>query len=63
MTSVVFPVYLLARMLVSRGWALFAAAASAAIPALTYSTLIIEEPYAYPVARRSSSSSSARSPS
>ena len=50
MTSVVFPVYLLARMLVSRGWALFAAAASAAIPALTYSTLIIEEPYAYPVA-------------
>ena len=50
MTSVVFPVYLLARMLVSRGWALFAAAGSAAIPALTYSTLIIEEPYAYPVA-------------
>jgi hypothetical protein len=50
MTSVVFPVYALARMLVSRGWALFAAAASAAIPAFTYASLILQEPFAYPLA-------------
>ncbi|HSL63021.1 MAG TPA: hypothetical protein VK874_00050 [Gaiellaceae bacterium] len=50
MTTVVFPTYALARMLVSRGWALFAAAASAAIPAFVYAGLVLEEPFAYPVA-------------
>ena len=50
MTAAVFPAYALARMLVSRGWALFAAAGSAAIPAFVYAGLILEEPFAYPVA-------------
>lgn len=50
MTATVFPAYGLARMLVSQRWALFAAAASVAVPALTYSSLLLEEPFAYPVA-------------
>jgi hypothetical protein len=50
MTATVFPAYGLARMLVSARWALFAAAASVAVPALTYSSLLMEEPFAYPVA-------------
>lgn len=48
MTSVVFPTYLLARMLVSRPWALFAAVGAAAIPALAYSPLLMLETVAYP---------------
>ncbi len=48
MTSVVFPTYLLARMLVSRRWALFAAAGAATIPALAYSSMLLLEPLAYP---------------
>src|SRR5207244_6634005 len=48
MASTVFPVYGLARMLVSRPAALFAAAAAAAIPALAYSSMLVEEPLAYP---------------
>jgi hypothetical protein len=48
MTSVVFPTYLLARMLVSRRWALFAAAGAAMIPALAYSSMLLLEPLAYP---------------
>jgi hypothetical protein len=48
MAAVVFPVYLLARMLVSRGWALFAAAGAAMIPALAYSSMLLIEPLAYP---------------
>jgi hypothetical protein len=48
MTSVVFPTYLLARMLVSRRWALFAAAGAAMIPALAYSSMLLVEPLAYP---------------
>ena len=48
MTSVVFPTYLLARMLVSQRWALFAAAGAATIPALAYSEMLLEEPLAYP---------------
>jgi hypothetical protein len=48
MTAVVFPTYLLARMVVSRGWALFAAAGSAMIPALAYSSMLLLEPVAYP---------------
>ena len=50
MTSAVFPTYLLARMLVRRPAALFAAAAAGAIPALVYSSYIVEEPLAYPYA-------------
>ena len=51
MTSVIFPTYFLARMLVGRGAALFAAAGAAAIPSLAYSSWIVEEPLAYPVRR------------
>jgi hypothetical protein len=50
MTSAVFPTYLLARMLVRRPAALFAAAAAGAVPALVYSSYIVEEPLAYPYA-------------
>ena len=50
MTSVVFPTYFLARMLVPRGWALFAAAGAGAIPSLAYSSWIVEETFAYPYA-------------
>lgn len=49
MTSAMFPAYFLARMVVSRNWALFAAIASVATPALAYGSFIIEEPLAYPV--------------
>jgi hypothetical protein len=48
MTSVLFPTYLLARMLVSKPWALFAAAGAAMIPALAYSQMLLLEPLAYP---------------
>lgn len=50
MTAVVFPAYLLARTVVSRPWALFAALASAAIPGLAYAPFLMEEPLAYPYA-------------
>ena len=48
MTAILFPTYLLARMLVSRRWALFAAAGAAMIPALAYSSMLLLEPLAYP---------------
>jgi hypothetical protein len=48
MTLTVFPAYGLARQLVGPRPALFVAAASAAIPALAYSSMIVEEPLAYP---------------
>ena len=48
MTSVVVPTYLLARMLVSKPWALFAAVGAAAIPALAYSPLLMLETVSYP---------------
>jgi hypothetical protein len=48
MTSVVFPAYWLARMIVSPRPALFAAAASAAIPAFLYAPMLLPEPLAYP---------------
>src|SRR5205085_10149981 len=38
------------RMVVRRPWALFAATGAAAVPALAYSSWIIEEPLAYPFA-------------
>jgi hypothetical protein len=50
MTAVIFPTYLLARMLVSKAWALFAAAGAAVIPSLAYSGWIVEENLAYPYA-------------
>jgi hypothetical protein len=50
MAAVVFPTYFLARMVVGRPAALFAAAAAAAIPSLAYSSYIVEEPLAYPYA-------------
>ena len=49
MTTAIFPAYFLARMVVSRNWALFAAIASVATPALAYGSFMIEEPLAYPV--------------
>jgi hypothetical protein len=50
MTSAVFPTYFLARIVVGRVPALFAAAGAGAIPALAYSTWIVEETLAYPYA-------------
>jgi hypothetical protein len=50
MASVAFPTYLLARMVVRRNWALFAAAGAAAIPSVAYSSYIAEETLAYPYA-------------
>jgi hypothetical protein len=43
-----FPAYALARQLVGRVAALFVATASCVIPALAYSSMIVEEPLAYP---------------
>ena len=50
MASVVFPTYFLARMLVGRNAALFAAAGAGAIPAMAYSSYLVEETIAYPYA-------------
>jgi hypothetical protein len=50
MSAVAFPTYGIARILTGKGPALFAAAAAAVIPALFYSSLIVEEPLAYPYA-------------
>jgi hypothetical protein len=49
MTATVFPAYGLARMVVPKWYALAAAGASVAVPALAYSPFIVEEPLAYPV--------------
>ena len=50
MTSVVFPAYWLARLLVSPLLALFAATGAASIPAFLYSSMFVEEGLAYPYA-------------
>ncbi len=50
MTSVVFPAYWLARLLVSPLFALFAAAGAGSIPAFLYSSMFVEETLAYPYA-------------
>jgi len=50
MASVVFPTYFLARTLVGRNAALFAAAGAGAIPAMAYSSYLVEETIAYPYA-------------
>ena len=48
MTLTVFPAYGIARTIVGRNASLFVAAASAAIPSLAYSAMIVVEPLAYP---------------
>ncbi len=50
MTATVFPAYGLARMVVSRWPALAAAGAATVVPALAYSSILVEEPLAYPLA-------------
>jgi hypothetical protein len=50
MTAVVFPTYFLARTIVRTPAALFAAAAAAAVPAMAYNQMIVEEVLAYPYA-------------
>jgi hypothetical protein len=50
MATAIFPAYLLARMVVTQGWALFAAVATIAAPALSYAPILVEEPWAYPAA-------------
>ncbi len=50
MASVLFPTYFLARLVVGRAWGLFAATGAAVVPALAYSSWIVEEPLAYPYA-------------
>ena len=50
MTATVFPAYGLARLVVPRWYALGAAAAATSVPALAYSSILVEEPLAYPVA-------------
>jgi hypothetical protein len=50
MTSVIFPTYFLARMLLPKWWAIFAATGAAVIPSLAYSSWIVEETLAYPYA-------------
>jgi hypothetical protein len=47
MTAAAFPAYGLARMVAGRWPSLFAAAATVAIPAFVYSSLLLEEPLAY----------------
>lgn len=47
MTAAIFPTYALARLLVPRTTALFAATIAVSIPAFTYSSLLLQEPLAY----------------
>jgi hypothetical protein len=49
MTAAVFPAYGIARLVVPRWYALAAAAASIAIPAMAYSPILVKEPLAYPL--------------
>jgi hypothetical protein len=50
MTATIFPAYALARMVVQPWYALAAAAGAVAVPALSYSPFLVEEPLAYPLA-------------
>jgi hypothetical protein len=50
MTATVFPAYGLARLVVPRWYALAAAGAASAVPAFAYSSILVEEPLAYPLA-------------
>ncbi len=49
MTATIFPAYGLARMVVPKWYALAAAGAAVAVPALAYSPILVEEPLAYPL--------------
>ena len=50
MTAAIFPAYFLARLVVSRPYAIFAAVGAVAAPALSYSPFLVDEPLAYPAA-------------
>ena len=50
MTATIFPAYGLARMVVPKWYALAAAGAAVAVPALAYAPILVEEPLAYPLA-------------
>ena len=50
MSATLFPAYGLARLVVSRPWALFAAAGAVAVPPLAFAPYLMDEPMAYPVA-------------
>ena len=50
MATAIFPAYLLARTVVTHPWAVFAAVAAIAAPALSYAPMLVEEPFAYPAA-------------
>jgi hypothetical protein len=49
MTATIFPAYGLARMVVPKWYALAAAGAAVAVPALAYAPILVEEPLAYPL--------------
>jgi hypothetical protein len=49
MSATLFPAYGLARMVVPQWYALGAAGAAVAVPALTYAPFLVEEPLAYPL--------------
>ena len=49
MTATVFPAYALARLVVPRWYALAAAGGATVVPALAYSSILVEEPLAYPL--------------
>ncbi len=49
MTAAVFPAYALARLVVPRWYALAAAGGATVVPALAYSSILVEEPLAYPL--------------
>ncbi|MBA2462961.1 MAG: hypothetical protein H0V45_14555 [Actinobacteria bacterium] len=49
MTAAIYPAYALARLVVSRPYAVFAAVGAVVAPALSYSPFLVEEPLAYPV--------------
>ncbi len=50
MAAAIFPAFLLARRILSPGWAYFAAVVAIAAPALSYAPILVEEPWAYPAA-------------
>jgi hypothetical protein len=50
MTATIFPAYGLARLVVSRPYAIFAAVGAVLAPALSYSPFLVDEPVAYPAA-------------
>ena len=50
MALAIFPAFAIARTVVSRPWALFAAIGTIAAPALSYAPILVEEPFAYPIA-------------